>query len=218
MSIRAVILDLDGTLVDSNDAHAEAWVAALHRHGIERTYDDIRPLIGMGADQLIPRVTDVDPKSELGEAISDAWSEKFKVMIPDLRPMRGARELLEALHARGLHVILGTSGDSAIIDPLLDLANVRDLIPQRVTADDVEASKPEPDIIQAALHKLGVPAEAALMVGDTLFDAQAAKNADVRVVLLRCGRDPRLLDADFTYDDPADLAQHLDEVLGATST
>ncbi|ADV67368.1 HAD family hydrolase [Deinococcus maricopensis] len=213
MSIRAVIMDLDGTLVDSNDAHARAWVAALRDFGIERTFEDVRPLIGMGGDQLLPRVADVDPNSERGEGLTQAWAEHFKPMIPELRATRGARELLEALHGRGLRVILGTSGDSDVIDPLLEHIGVRDLVPDRVTADDVEASKPEPDILHAALQKLGVGAHEALMVGDTPFDAEAAKRANVRVALLRAGGDERVNAEAFTFDDPADLAAHLDDVL-----
>ncbi|WP_019584763.1 HAD family hydrolase [Deinococcus apachensis] len=187
--LRGVLLDVDGTLIDSNDAHARAWVEALREEGFERSFGEVRPLIGMGGDQLIPRLTGEDGESELGKRLTQGWLKHFKPLIPELQPTRGNRALIEGLRARGLRVALATSGEAEIVDGLLKQAGLDDLNLDRVSSSEVESSKPEPDLVEAGLNKLGLPADAALMVGDTPFDAEAAHKAGVPCVLLRCGGD-----------------------------
>jgi HAD superfamily hydrolase (TIGR01509 family) len=209
----AVILDLDGTLVDSNDAHARAWLHAFADEGFHLSFEEVRPLIGMGSDQLVPRLTGVRPDSEQYERLSDAWKDHFqRGELPTIRAQPGARELVEELRRRGLDLIIGTSGDEAVVEALLMRADVADLIPQRTTASDVEESKPAPDIVQAALKKLGRKPGEVLMLGDTPYDIESAGRSGVETVALRCGGDERLDGAVKVYNDPLDWLTHLDEL------
>lgn len=215
--LRGVLLDVDGTLIDSNDAHARAWVEALREEGFGRAFEEARPLIGMGGDQLVPRLTGEDGEGEVGQRLTQGWLNHFRPLIPELQATRGGRALIEGLRARGLQVILATSGEAEIVDSLLEQAGLDDLKLDRVSSSEVESSKPEPDLIQAGLKKLGLPAEAALMVGDTPFDAEAARKAGVPCVLLRCGGDTEeeLGQAGAAVlDDPQALLEALEGVKG----
>ncbi|WP_034384462.1 HAD family hydrolase [Deinococcus sp. YIM 77859] len=209
--LRGVLLDVDGTLVDSNDAHAYAWLEALREEGFTRTFEEVRPLIGMGGDQLVPRLTGEDGESERGKRLTRGWLNHFKPRIPQLQATRGARALVEGLQARGLRVVLATSGEADIVDGLLKRAHLEDLNLDRVSSSEVESSKPAPDLIQAGLKKLGLPAEAALMVGDTPYDAEAARKAGVPYVLLRCGGNTGLEEHGPTLDDPQALLEALEK-------
>ncbi|EYB69439.1 HAD family hydrolase [Deinococcus phoenicis] len=209
--LRGVLLDVDGTLIDSNDAHARAWVEALRDEGFEKTVGEVRPLIGMGGDQMIPRLTGKGSESEVGQRLTDGWLKHFKPLIPELHATRGARALVEGLRARGLRVVLATSGEAEVVDALLKQAGLADLNLDRVSSSEVESSKPAPDLIQVGLKKLGVPAEAALMVGDTPYDAEAAAKADVPCILLRCGGDTDLEKHAPVLDDPQALLEALEK-------
>jgi len=202
---------VDGTLIDSNMAHARAWAAALQQAGFGHTPEEIFPLIGMGGDKLVPETTGEDDESELGQQLTQAWVENFKTLIPELEPTRGARALIEGLRDRGLRVVLATSGEAEVVDSLLEQAGLADLDLDRVSSSDVESSKPDPDLIQAGLQKLGLPPEAALMVGDTPYDAEAARKAGVPCVLLRCGGHPGVEDHDLVLDDPQALLEALEQ-------
>lgn len=209
----AVILDLDGTLVDSNDAHARAWVHALVTEGFPVSFAEVRPLIGMGGDQLVPRLTGVQPDSEPYKRLSNAWKETFqRGELPTVRAQPGARKLVEELRRRGLDLIIGTSGDEAVVEALLTRADVADLVPQRTTASDVKASKPAPDIVMAALKKLGRKPDEVLMLGDTPYDIESAAKSGVDTLALRCGGDSELDGAVGVYNDPLDLLAHLDDL------
>ncbi|MFC6592442.1 HAD family hydrolase [Deinococcus lacus] len=211
--IRGLILDLDGTLVDSNDAHARAWVRAFAGEGLNIPFERVRPLMGMGGDQLIPTLTDLSPSSPRAQALSAAWLRHFREQeLPVLRPMPGARELVGGLRSRGYRLVLGTSSDEELVSELLEIAGVADLLTQRTTASDVAESKPEPDIIHAALEKLQLGPQQVLMVGDTRFDIEAAQRAGVQTVALLCGGQPRreLKGALALFAGPADWAQQLD--------
>ncbi|MBB5233028.1 HAD family hydrolase [Deinococcus budaensis] len=210
--LRGVLLDVDGTLIDSNMAHARAWGASLRDAGFERAPEEIFPLIGMGGDKLVPELTGEDGESAVGGRLTQGWLEHFKTLIPELEPTRGARALLEGLRARGLRVVLATSGEAEVVDSLLEQAGLADLKLDRVSSSDVENSKPDPDLIQAGLEKLGLPPEAALMVGDTPYDAEAARKAGVPCVLLRCGGHPEAEEHDLVLDDPQALLEALERV------
>ncbi|GAA5532457.1 HAD family hydrolase [Deinococcus aluminii] len=212
--LRGVLLDVDGTLIDSNDAHARAWVAALREEGFDRTFEEVRPLIGMGGDQLIPRLTGEDSQSAVGKRLTQGWLKNFKPLIPQLHATRGARALVEGLQARGLKVVLATSGEAEIVDALLKQAHLDDLKLDRVSSSEVESSKPAPDLVQVGLEKLGLPAGAALMVGDTPYDAKAAHKAHVPCVLLRCGGDTGLEEYGPVLDDPQALLEALEGAKG----
>ena len=209
--LRGVLLDVDGTLADSNHAHARAWAVALRDEGFEKSPEAIFPLIGMGGDKLVPELTGLDAESERGQRMTEGWVRHFQELIPDLRATPGARALVEGLRARGLRVVLATSGEAEVVDALLRQIGLDDLELERVSSSDVENSKPDPDLVQAGLRTLGLPAEATLMVGDTPYDAEAARKAGVPCVLLRCGGHPGVEEHDTVYDHPQALLAALDQ-------
>ena len=212
--IRAVLLDIDGTLVDSNDAHARAWVEALREHGQDVPFDRVRPLIGMGGDTLLPRVAGIESESPEGTAIDRRRAQLVKERYgPTLRACPGTRALLERLRDAGLRLIVATSAKEDELDGLLARTGAADLLRERVSSSEVDAAKPAPDIIQAALEKLDLPAEAVVLLGDTPYDIEAAARAGVRTIALRCGGwdDRALAGALAVYEHPADLLAHLDE-------
>jgi HAD superfamily hydrolase (TIGR01549 family) len=212
-ALRTVLLDIDGTLIDSNDAHARAWVEALAVHGYVVPIERVRPLIGKGGDKVTPELTGLDPESGESTRISDTRAEIFKHMLPSLEPTPGARELLAHLAARGLELVVATSAKEAEVQALLEQAGVADLIKAASSADDAERSKPDPDIVQAALRTVGRLASHSIMIGDTPYDVEAATRARVPILAVRCGgwNDDALEGALALYDHPAHLLERLDE-------
>lgn len=215
--IKGVLLDVDGTLVLSNDAHARAWVKALARHGHQIQFDQVRRLIGMGGDKIIPTLLpDLAADSETGEQISvDRRRIMAKDYVPNLKPAPGARRLIERMKHEGLRLVVASSAQGDELEGLLKAAEVDDLLAEHptTTASEVDNSKPDPDIVAAALKKIDLPAEQVLMLGDTPYDIEAAAKANVGVIALRCGgfSDPELAEALAIYDDPADLLAHYEE-------
>ena len=210
--VQGVILDVDGTLVLSNDAHAQAWVDAYAAYGYEVSFDKVRPLIGMGSDQLMPQVT---PELNKEEGDGKAISERRKELMlnrygPTLPPAKGARQLIERMKDEGLKLIIGSSATSQELEVLLKSAAIDGLIDQVTSSSDAEASKPAPDIVEAALKKLEMQPSEVLMLGDTPYDIQSANAAGVGVIAVRCGgfNDADLAGAKAIYDDPADLLAH----------
>jgi HAD superfamily hydrolase (TIGR01509 family) len=205
---QAVIFDVDGTLVDSNDAHAAAWRDVLRDFGLERPFDDIRRLIGMGGDKLLPALTGISPDSELGKRITERRGERFRdAYLAGLRPFPAVRPLLVRIASDGFRIGIASSAKQEELDRLLRVAGVEDLIERRTSSDDVDASKPDPDALHAALAKLRLPPAAAVMVGDTPYDLEAAARARIPAIAVRCGgwADADLAGARAIYDDPADL-------------
>ncbi|HEX2094706.1 MAG TPA: HAD family hydrolase [Longimicrobiaceae bacterium] len=213
--IRAVILDIDGTLVDSNDAHARAFLDAAEELGMEvPPFREVWRRIGMGGDKLIPEVWGFEKESEGGEKLDARKGEIFRERyLPKLEPTRGARALLHRLRDDGIKLVVATSAGEADVKGLLERAGVTDLIQEAASADEVEESKPDPDIVHAALEDAGFPPEQTVMLGDTPYDVEAARRAGVPIVALRCGGwgDEDLDGAVAVYDDPADLLEHYDE-------
>ena len=145
-ALHTLQLDIDGTLIDSNDAHARAWVHALAHHGHVVPFEQVRPRIGMGGDKLLPQLTGLDPESGEATRIGDTRSRFFlERELPTLRPTPGARELLEHMKSRGLELVVATSASEDEVDVLLRQAGVADLIAAASSADDAERSKPDPD-------------------------------------------------------------------------
>ena len=212
-SLHAVLLDIDGTLIDSNDAHARAWVAAFAAHGYVVPYLAVRPLIGKGGDKLLPELTGLDSESAEGKAISAKRAELFRRELPALRPTHGARPLLERFVQQGLTLVVATSATAPEVTALLQQAGVADLIEAASSASDAEESKPDPDIVQAAVAKSRCHPSACVMLGDTPYDVEAATRARVPTIALRCGgwTGPALSGALAVYDDPADLLARYDE-------
>jgi HAD superfamily hydrolase (TIGR01509 family) len=209
----AVLFDVDGTLIDSNDAHARAWVAALAEAGIQVPFERIRPLIGQGGDRILPAVAGLSDEEEPGKTIAARRSALFEEReLGGIGPQPGAKALLEAVRARGARVVVATSAKRDELDGLLARADLGPLVDVATTSDDADSSKPAPDIVHSALKKAGVAPEAAVFVGDTRWDVEAARNAGVACVALRCGgMDPAsLAGADAVYEDPAELLGALD--------
>jgi HAD superfamily hydrolase (TIGR01509 family) len=207
---KAVLFDIDGTLIDSNDAHARAWVAALAEAGHEVPFERVRPLIGMGGDRVLPElVPGLTDDTEPGKSITERRLEIFKEReLPHLRPTRGARELLAAVQSRGARIVMATSAKGAELKDLLAVGDFEPFVEDAATSDDADESKPAPDIVTASLKKAGVAANEAVMVGDTQYDVEASHKAGVACVALLCGGNDSaaLRDADAVYADPAELA------------
>jgi phosphoglycolate phosphatase-like HAD superfamily hydrolase len=214
-ALRTVLLDIDGTLIDSNDAHARAWVDSLRAHGYVVPFEQVRPLIGMGGDKVLPVLTGLDPESGEADRIAATRSELFlERELPTLQPTRGARALLEHMLAVGLELTVATSAKEDEVRALLEQAGVSDLIRLASSADDAERSKPDPDIVQAALRLSRSQAAHSAMIGDTPYDLEAAARARVPAIALRCGGwwdDAALAQAAAIYDDPADLLAQFDD-------
>ena len=207
-AVRGVILDVDGTLVDSNDAHARAWVRALKEGGFDVPFERVRPLIGMGGDKLLPEVTGLADDHPRGKAIGERRGQLFKQeYLPALRAFPRTRELLLRMREEGLKLAVASSAQPDELEPLLELAGATELLEGASSADDAESSKPDPDVIHAALSRLRMPAGDAIMIGDTPYDVEAARRAGARAIAFRSGgwKDDRLSDAVAVYDGPADL-------------
>jgi HAD superfamily hydrolase (TIGR01509 family) len=215
LAYRTVIFDVDGTLVDSNNAHALAWVKALREHGFVVDFAQVRWLIGMGGDKLLPRLTELDSESDEGRAIAKRRRTMFmSEYLPKLQPTRGARSLVQRLHDEGLTLVVATSAEQEEVDSLLALAGVSHLFHRTASSDDAEHSKPDPDIVHAALRQSGSPPSEAIMIGDTPYDVEAAAAAGIKLIALRSGGwwvDDAFSGAIAIYDDPADLLARLAE-------
>jgi len=211
--IRGVLLDVDGTLVDSNDAHAHAWVKAFAEHGVNVAFEDVRPLIGMGGDKVLDRLAGLPEDDPKAKRISTRRREIFQEQfLPSLKPFPRARELLSAMRARGLRLVAASSAKKDELKGLLAVVGAEDLLQDQTSSDDAEQSKPDPDIVAAALEKIGLPATEEDMLGDTPYDVEAAGRAKVATIALLCGgwRREDLAGALAVYADPADLLENFD--------
>lgn len=208
MKLAGVLLDVDGTLIDSNPAHARAWVDALTEFGYEATVDRMIRLIGMGGDKILPKVTGLDPQSEKAKELTARRMEIFSTKyLPTLRAFPGAHELLARFTADGLRTVVATSAKSDELNALLEQTGLEELIDRKTSSSDADRSKPDPDIITAALQCGQLARERVLMLGDTPYDVEAARAARIRTVALRCGgwNDDALSGALAIYDDPRAL-------------
>ena len=211
--IHGVILDVDGTLIDSNDAQAHSWVEAMAAYGYHVAFEKVRPLIGMGGDKVLPETIHVSKDSEQGKAISQKRGEIFKERyLPHLRAFPGARELIEEIRKRGLQVAIASSAKPDELQALLSLVGAADLIKDKTSSKDVQRSKPDPDVMEVTLARIGLPADEVLMIGDTAWDIEAAQKVHVRTIAFRCGgwSDNDLAGAIAIYDGPADLLARYD--------
>jgi HAD superfamily hydrolase (TIGR01549 family) len=181
----AAILDIDGTLVDSNYHHAIAWYRAFRAHDIVLPLWRIHRHIGMGGDQLVAAVAGEEVERERGEDIRAAETERYGELIEEVRPLEGARELIEDLKRDRRRVVLASSAKPQEVEHYLDLLDGRELADAWTTAGDVEHTKPDPDLIHAALDRLD--SDRAVMVGDSTWDCRAARNAGVETLAVLTG-------------------------------
>ena len=211
--IHGVILDVDGTLIDSNDAQAHSWVKAMAAYGYHVAFDKVRPLIGMGGDKVLPETVHVSKDSEQGKAISQKRGDIFKERyLPHLQAFPGAKKLVEEIRKRGLQVAIASSAQQDELHALLSLIGAADLIKDKTSSKDVQRSKPDPDVMEVTLARLGLPADETLMIGDTAYDIEAARKVHIGTIAFRCGgwSDKDLAGAIAIYDGPADLLAHYD--------
>ena len=207
---KAVIFDVDGTLIDTVDLHAACWIEALAHFGFHPTFEDVRSQIGKGGDQLLPVFVPEQVLAARQDEIEDFRGRLFKrAYLPKARALPGVRPLFERIRADGVPTAVATSAHADELDSYLELCGVADLVEVKATSEDAERSKPAPDIFQAALTKLQLDAADAVVVGDSPFDAQAAGRAGIVAVGVRSGGFP---DADLTgagyieiWNGPEDL-------------
>jgi HAD superfamily hydrolase (TIGR01509 family) len=214
---QAFLFDIDGTLLDSVDLHAQAWAEILHKYGFDVPASAVRTQIGKGGDELLPVFVPKDVLEREGERMKDERGELFKTKyLPRVRPFPKVRELFERLKGDGKQVALASSGKKDEVKEYKRIAGISDLIDDQTSADDVERSKPHPDIFLAALDKLGNPdRQSVLAVGDTPYDAEAAGKAGLRTIGVLCGgfpaEDLKKAGCVALYRDPADLLAHYAE-------
>jgi HAD superfamily hydrolase (TIGR01549 family) len=209
----AVILDVDGTLVDTNYHHALAWYSAFRKHGIVVPLWRLHRHVGMGGDRYVAAVAGDDVEKRLGDELRDEWERVFDGMLAEVSALACARELVAELKERERTVVLASSSIEAHLDHFLDLLDARDLADGWTMKDDVEASKPEPDLVEAALTKAGT--RDAVMVGDTPWDVEAARKAGVETVCVLTGgfAEQELRDAGAlaVFESVGELRERLDE-------
>jgi HAD superfamily hydrolase (TIGR01509 family) len=208
----AALLDVDGTLVDTNYHHALAWWRAFRRQDITLPVWRIHRHVGMGGDQLVPALVP-GANRDLHTAIEEARGREYGELIGEVQPLEGAHELIAELKGRGVTVVLASSSPQDELDRYLDLIDARDLADAWTTRDDVEATKPAPDLVRAALGK--ATEEKAVMVGDTPWDVEAARRAGLETVCVITGGFSRqeLVDAGAVavFESVAELGSSLDE-------
>ena len=215
MAIKAVLFDIDGTLVDSNDYHVIAWEEAFAGAGAQFDRQVLHDQIGKGTDMLVPTLlpdTDDEDQEKLGKAHGEAFKSKF---LDQVKPFPMARELLQRVQQAGQQVVLASSASKAELDHYLDLLDARDIVSETTSADDVKNTKPAPDIFATALKKTGsLSAEEVIVVGDTPYDIEAAKKCGIATIGLRSGNFPdealQQAGAIALYDDVAALLQDYD--------
>jgi HAD superfamily hydrolase (TIGR01509 family) len=208
----AAILDVDGTLVETNYHHAIAWYRAFTQNGVELPVWRIHRAIGMGGDQLVAALAGDEVEEEKGEDIRTAEKALYMAMIHEVRPLPDARRLIETLKERGHTVVLASSAKQDEIDHYLDLLDARELADAWTSSADVEKTKPEPDLVQAAREKAG--GGDAVMIGDSVWDVEAAKRAGIPTIAVRTGG--------FGHDElvqagAACVFDSIDDLLGAFS-
>jgi HAD superfamily hydrolase (TIGR01509 family) len=181
------ILDVDGTLVDTNYHHTIAWFRAFRRHDVTVQAWIVHRHIGMGGDQLVAAVAGDEVEERLGDQIREAESELYGELIDEVQPMEGARALIEDLKKRDDVVVLASSAKEGEVKHYLELLDVAELVDAWTTSDDVEQTKPEPDLVHAALDKVGGRPDDALLIGDTVWDVEAAHRAGVETLAVRTG-------------------------------
>lgn len=213
--VDTIVLDIDGTLLDSNYHHAVAWARAFAACDVDVAAWRIHRAIGMGGDRLVAAVAGDEVERSSGDAVRERWEKEYDALIGDTRLFDGAALLLDACRDRGLQVALASSSVPGHARHALELLDAERRAQGWTTAEDAEESKPDPELLEKALDKVG--GQRAVMVGDTVWDVHAAHAAGLPVVCLLSGGISRAeleeAGADAVYEDPCDLVRHLDEAL-----
>ncbi|MCJ2143655.1 HAD family hydrolase [Methylobacterium sp. E-066] len=221
--MRAVIFDIDGTLLDSVDLHARAWVEAFAHFGVETDEAKVRSQIGKGGDELMPVFLPKERIAREGKEIESFRSELFKTKyLSKVRPFPVVRPLFDRIREAGLKIALASSGKGPEVERYQEILGIADLVDVVTSSDDADRSKPHPDIFEAAVKKLeGLDKNQMIVIGDTPYDAEAASKAGLRTIGMLCGGFP---EADLSaagciaiYRDPQDLLDGFDQSPLATS-
>jgi HAD superfamily hydrolase (TIGR01549 family) len=185
---KAAIFDVDGTLLDSVDLHALAWHEAMVKFGHDVGFEQARGQIGKGGDKLIPHFLSEDAQRDHGKEMEEWRGNRFKSKyLPLVRPFSAVPDLLRRVKGAGVRIAVASSAKKDELDKYLDIAGIGDLVEVTTCSDDVEESKPAPDIFEAVLKKLGVEGRDAVAIGDTPYDAEAAGKAKITIVGVLCG-------------------------------
>ena len=209
----AAIVDVDGTLVDTNYHHALAWYRAFREQGIVLPLWRLHRHVGMGGDKYVGALAGEEVERRLGDTLRDRWEQLFDDVIDEVEPLEGSREFLAELKKRGHDVVLASSSIERHLQVFLDKLAARDIADSWTTKDDVEASKPDPDLVEAALGKAGT--RDAVMVGDTPWDCEAARRAGIETIAVMTGgfaeSELREAGAVAVFESVAELRSRLDE-------
>jgi HAD superfamily hydrolase (TIGR01509 family) len=209
----AALLDVDGTLVDSNYHHTLCWYRAFRKHDIVLPVWRLHRHVGMGGDKFVAAVAGDDVEKRLGDELRDDWEKLFDESIDEVAPLEGARELIQELTERGHEVVMASSSIESHFERFMELIGAKELAEGFTTKDDVEASKPEPDLVHAAMAK--TRADEAVMIGDTPWDVEAARRAGIETLTVITGGFSRqeLLDAGAVavFESLVELRERLDE-------
>ena len=219
-TVQTVVVDIDGTLLDSNYHHAVAWTRAFRAHGVDVPGWRVHRTLGMGGDRLVAAVAGDEVEERVGDDVRATWEKEYDALIEHTTLLPGARELLAACRERGLAVALASSAIPRHAQHALELLGAGELADGWTTAEDAEESKPDPELLDEALAR--VEGGAAVMVGDTVWDVEAAAGRDIPTIGLLSGgigaEELRAAGAVAVHDDPRDLVRHLDEALRAAAS
>ncbi|HEX6100674.1 MAG TPA: HAD family hydrolase [Thermoanaerobaculia bacterium] len=214
---QAILLDIDGTLVDSNDKHADCWVEAFAHFGKDVDRKVIRGQIGKGGDLLVPDTLNAREMRDFGEPLKEyrgeLWKEKY---MKTVQPFAGAVDSMRAIHARGVKLALASSSNPDEVEYYVGLLGVEDLLEGATSKEDAQFSKPSPEIFQAALDRVKSDPARTFAVGDTPYDILAGHRVPVPVIAVRCGGFPEetLAKAEYVFDDLAQMTRELDRIDG----
>jgi HAD superfamily hydrolase (TIGR01509 family) len=215
MLTQALLLDIDGTLVDSNEKHTDCWVSAFAHFGKEVPRDDVRVQIGKGGDLLVPDTLNAREMRDFGEALQkyrgELWKKQF---MKTVQPFPGAADAIRELHGRGIKLAFASSSNPDEVEYYVELLGVGDLLEGTTSKEDAQFSKPSPEIFQAALEQVGTDPARTFAVGDTPYDILAAHRIPVPVVAVRCGGfgEELLAKAEFVFDDLTEMTREIDRV------
>lgn len=215
VSIEAILLDIDGTLVDSNDKHTDCWVEAFAHFGKQVDWDTVRGQIGKGGDLLVPDALNAREMRTFGEALKkyrgELWTKNY---MSSVQPFPGAVASMHALHERGIKLALASSSNPDEVEYYVELLGVGNLLEGTTSKEDAQFSKPSPEIFQAALERLQSDPARTLAVGDTPYDILAAHRTPVPIAAVLCGGFPResLAKAEFLFDDVPAMVKELDRI------
>jgi HAD superfamily hydrolase (TIGR01549 family) len=214
-AIDTAVIDVDGTLVDTNYHHALAWSRAFRRHDLTVPLWRLHRAIGMGGDKLVAAVAGDDVEDRLGDALRDAWVEEFAPMLAEIQPLPGVAELLVEIRRRGFRIVLASSGRKDHVDHYLDLFGGRELADGWTTSDDVDQTKPAPDLLEVAVDRVGGRRPA--VIGDSVWDFRAAARIGAPGYAVRTGGfsvdELRSAGALEVADSPAQLCERLDDTV-----